>query len=211
MSNVFKHWIEKSLSSSRALPRKSLATSFKRFGWTGFWIQIVVGAIPLVLMAYSLVFAQSATGPRAGLPLVEYLTIAGLLILLFTTFWFYHYTRIAARIAGPGKSPSEIDLAGTVWIGLLASSIAVLFTITVMFVEVAHLLFYFLSAPQGGVPVFQTTGVGPSSWVSAVDMLSLMSLVLTLMAELVVLVFSLWLLFRVTEGSAEYGGGKVVV
>ncbi|MBK1643196.1 hypothetical protein CKO25_00695 [Thiocapsa imhoffii] len=212
MLNVFKNWIEKTLSSSRALPRKSLAISFKRFGWAGFWIQIVVGAIPIFLMGYTLLFAQSsASGTRAGLPIVEYLTIGGLLILVFTTFWFWHYTRIAERIAGPDTSPSEIDLAGTVWIGLLASSIAVLFTITVMFFEVAHLLFYFLSAPQGGVPVFQTTGVGPSSWVSAVDMLSLMSLVLTLMAELVVLVFSLWLLFRVTEGSAEYGGGKVVV
>jgi hypothetical protein len=34
---------------------------------------------------------------------------------------------------------------------------------------------------------------------------------MTLLAELVVMVFSLWLLFRVTEGSPEYGGGKVVV
>ena len=42
-------------------------------------------------------------------------------------------------------------------------------------------------------------------------MLSLMSMVLTVMAELVVLVFSLWLLFRIMEGSPEYGGGKVVV
>jgi hypothetical protein len=34
-------------------------------------------------------------------------------------------------------------------------------------------------------------------------------MVTTLMAELVVLIFSLWLLFRVTEGSQEYGGSKV--
>ncbi|WP_296808768.1 DUF3611 family protein [Thiocapsa sp.] len=208
---MFKKFIENSLRKTRTLPRISLARSFARLGWTGLWIQIVVGAIPIVLMSYTFVFAQSPSGPRAGLPIVEYLTMGSLAILVFTTFWFYRYTRIAKRIAGPEQSPSEEDLAGTVWVGLVASSVAILFTIVVMFIEVAHLLFYFLSTPQGGVPVIQTTGMGPASWVSAVDMLSLMSMVMTLLAELVVMVFSLWLLFRVTEGSPEYGGGKVVV
>jgi hypothetical protein len=211
MLTVFKNWIETLLSKTRTLPRESLAGSFKRLGWAGLWIQVVVGVIPLILMSYTFVFAQSPTGPRAGLPIVEYLSMGSLLILIFTTFWFYRYTRIADRIAGPGESPTETELAGTIWIGLAASSAAILFTIVVMFIETAHLLFYFLSAPQGGVPVIQTTGMGQTSWVSAVDMLSLMSMVLTVLAELVVLVFSLWLLFRVTEGSPEYGGGKVVV
>ncbi len=207
---MFKKLIENSLDKSRALPRQSLANSFTRLGWTGLWIQIIVGSIPIILMSYTFVFAQSPSGPRAGLPIVEYLTMGSLAILVFTTFWFFRYTRIGQQIAGPEPSPSETDLAGTVWVGLVASSIAILFTIIVMFIEVAHLLFYFLSTPQGGVPVIQTTGIGPASWVSAVDMLSLLSMVMTLLAELVVMVFSLWLLFRVTEGSPEYGGGKVV-
>jgi hypothetical protein len=42
------------------------------------------------------------------------------------------------------------------------------------------------------------------SWVSAADMVSLMALTLTLFAELFVLVFSLWLLFRLTLGSSEF-------
>src|SRR5262245_40920992 len=35
-------------------------------------------------------------------------------------------------------------------------------------------------------------------WVSSVDMISLMALILTLFGELILLVFSLWLLFRAT-------------
>jgi hypothetical protein len=35
-------------------------------------------------------------------------------------------------------------------------------------------------------------------------MVSLMALLLTLFGELIVLVFSLWLLFRTTMGSAEF-------
>ena len=67
-----------------------------------------------------------------------------------------------------------------------------------------HLLFYFLAAPQGGVPVFQTADAGPTGWVSAVDMVSLMALSLFVFAELVVLILSLWLLFRTTQVAAEF-------
>ncbi len=207
----FTNWVETKLSETRGLPQKNLADSFSRFGWIGFWIQIVVGVIPIILMFYSFVFTKSMTGPRAGLPIVEYLTLGGLAILIFTIYWFFRYTRIADKMRKPDTSPSETELARSVWIGLIASSTGIVFTITVMFFEVAHLLFYFLATPQGGVPVIQTTGIHSASWVSAVDMLSLLSMVLTLLAELIVIVFSLWLLFRVTSGSPEYGGDKAVL
>ncbi|NCA71931.1 MAG: DUF3611 family protein [Sphingobacteriia bacterium] len=206
-----KTFIQNTLATLRGLTHHSLAKSFSRLGWTGFWIQIIIGSIPILLMVYTLTFAQSPTGPRAGLPIVEYLTTGVLAFLIFTTIWFFRYTRLAKRIADPARRPSENRLARSVWIGLTASSLAILSIILVMFIEVAHLLFYFLSAPQGGVPVFQTTGNGPASWVSAVDMLSLLAMVMTLFAELIVMMFSLWLLFRVTEGSPEYGGGKVEI
>ena len=63
----------------------SLANSFSRLGWTGFWIQIVIGIVPLALIIY----AQSSGGTtRRGTLLVGYLTIAGFLVLIFTTVWF---------------------------------------------------------------------------------------------------------------------------
>ncbi len=49
----------------------SLARTFSRLGRLGFWIQIVVGSIPLLLMIYLSVFARSPSGPRARLALVE--------------------------------------------------------------------------------------------------------------------------------------------
>jgi hypothetical protein len=75
---------------------------------------------------------------------------------------------------------------------------------TVMTLEAANLLFYFLKSPQAGMPVIQTSGAEGVHWVSAIDMVSLMALILITFAELIVLVFSLWLLFRSTSASAEY-------
>lgn len=71
---------------------------------------------------------------------------------------------------------------------------------TVMLVEVSQMLFFFLSAPQTGIPAFQTaTGGEMPGWVSAVDMMSLMSLTLTVGAEVWALIFSLLLLSRTTR------------
>ena len=69
----------------RALPKAlmpsskdSLAKAFSRLGWIGFWIQVVIGSIPVPLVTYALIFGRSGgAGTRGGFLLVEFLTIAG--------------------------------------------------------------------------------------------------------------------------------------
>src|SRR5262249_8630505 len=78
----------------------SLANAFSRLGWIGFWIQIAIGIVPLTLIIYAFISGQSTdAGTRRGLLLVRYLTIAGFLVLMFTTMWFYRYTSLAERIS----------------------------------------------------------------------------------------------------------------
>lgn len=196
--------LEKLIENLQPSGLDNLARTFSRLGRIGFWTQIVIGSIPFLSMIYVFVFARSPSGPRAGLALVEYLMLASLLILIFTIVWFYRYTRLAERIADPQSRPSASSVTRSVWTGLVASSLGILFSMLVMILETGHLLFYFLKAPQAGVPVFQTSGLGAASWVSAVDMVSLMALSLFLFAEIIVLIFGLWLLFRTTQASAEF-------
>lgn len=182
----------------------SLARAFSRLGWAGFWLQVVFGSFPIIVMAYYLIFSRSSETARSGLPFVEYLTLLNLLLLVFTTIWSYRYTRLGKRLLDLKQRPSESYVVGTVWTGVVASTAGMLFSMIVMLIEAANLLFYFLKAPQAGIPVIQTSGAEAVHWVSSVDMVSLMALILTLFAELIVLVFSLWLLFRTTLGSPEY-------
>jgi hypothetical protein len=189
----------------RPSPKDSLARSFSRLGWLGFWMQIAVGAIPVILIIYSFLFGSArAAGTRSGFPLIQYLTIAGLVVLAFTTLWFYRYTRLAARIADPERRPSELSLQRTVWKGVMASTLGIVFSMLVMFFEVTQLLIYFLRAPQAGIPVIQTTTTGSASWVSAADIMSILALLLTMFVEITVLIFGLWLLLRTMTTSAEY-------
>jgi len=183
----------------------SLANAFSRLGWAGFWIQIAIGIVPLTLIIYAFISGQSASaGTRRGLLLVGYLTIAGFLVLIFTTTWSYRYTRLAERISDSMRRPSVFSVQKAAWIGVASSALGIVFSMLVILFEVGQLLIYFLRAPQAGVPVIQTTGGGQASWVSAADIMHLMALVVTTFGEFTVLAFSLWLLFRTTVPSVEY-------
>jgi hypothetical protein len=181
-----------------------LAKTFRRLGRIGFWLQVVLGSIPVTLMLYVFAISGKTSGPRAGLPIVEYLTIIGLLMLLFTTYWFHRYTVLSKAIADPQSGITESAVLAKVWIGLVASSLSLLFSMLVMLTEVGQLLFYFLAAPQGGIPAIQTTVGTAASWVSAFDMASLMALMLALTAEVAAMVLSLWLMFRTSQVSSEF-------
>ncbi len=183
----------------------SLANAFLRMGWVGFWMQIAIGAIPVVLATYSFLFDRSpGAGTRGGFALIEYLTIVDLLLLAFTTGWFYRYTRLAKKIADPEHRPPAFVVQQAAWTGVAASTLGVVASILVMLFEVTQLLFHFLRAPQVGIPTVQTTGSGSASWVSAADIVSLLILILTLFVEVAVLSLSLWLLFRTMLASVEY-------
>jgi len=60
------------------------------------------------------------------------------------------------RIGDPASRPSATPLLRTVWTGLVASSVGAFFSMVVL-LGVGQLLFYFLAAPQGGIPADQTT------------------------------------------------------
>jgi hypothetical protein len=104
----------------------------------------------------------------------------------------------------PNQRPAEPDVLGVVWTGVVASTIGMLFSMIVMLIEAASLLFYFLKAPQGGIPVIQTAGAESTHFISSVDMVSLMALILAAFAEFIVLLFSIWLLFQSSLGSPEH-------
>src|SRR5215471_3583184 len=68
----------------------SLAGAFSRLGWIGFWLQLAIGAIPVALLIYGFLFGgNDGIGTRGRFALIEYLTLASLLVLAFTTIWFY--------------------------------------------------------------------------------------------------------------------------
>lgn len=189
--------VEPPLTSDR------LVRSFRRLGWIGFWLQFAIGVISVLLLIYAFLFAGGGgISTRGRFALIDYLAIGSLLVLAFTTAWFYRYTRVPSQIAASDHLLPLSRLHRMAWIGVAGSTLGIVFSVLVMMFEISQLFLYFLRAPQAGVPVIQTTS-GPTSWVSAGDMLSVMGLIITMFVEIVALSMSLWLLFLTTGYSAK--------
>lgn len=73
----------------------------------------------------------------------------------------------------------------------------------------ARLMFVLMTMPQTGLPVAALSGGDPARTLSAVDAVSLTSLLMMLTAEFIVLAFTLWLLFRVTRPAAVMDEGTI--
>ena len=72
-----------------------IGRAFARVGWTGLCLQGVLIILPLLMLGY-VIFGKVA-GVREPLDFTEYLAFVGLLILAFTTFWSFYYTRVARQ------------------------------------------------------------------------------------------------------------------
>jgi hypothetical protein len=194
------------ITTDSLLPTQTdrVARAFLRYGQGGFWSLVLMGAIPVIIMLYTFIFSDRPSGTnRSGLPFVHFFSTMGLALLVFITYWFYRYIQIGKRLQAPGAELNETSLRRSVGTGLAATSLALVFSFLVMLFEVGTLLFYFLSAPQAGLPTFQTTVDGFASWVSAVDMINLLSMVMTLGGEIFAIIFGLLLLYRIPNTIPE--------
>ncbi len=193
--------LTETLISSRS---ETLAKAFSRWGRTGFWVLVATGIFPLMIMAYTLIFSgQSPDSVRSGLPLIRFFSTAGFLLLVFLAFWFHRYTRIALRLQVPESRPSDSSLRRSVWTGVTVASLAILFSMFVLLFEVGALLLSLLSAPSAGVSPVQPAGVPVANLVSAVDMMNLMSVILSLGGKICALIMGLLLLFRTIQAQTE--------
>lgn len=176
---------------------EKVAASFHRLGWLGVAVQAVLALNSIVLLAWAFIGAAPGARPmgRTG-----YLALVGLAILLFTTFWSYRYTTLAARMRDPARRPPQATVLKTLWVGLWASGLGIAVSMLMLVLEVTRLVILVLRTPQAGVPVMQL-GAESAAWVSAIDVVSLLADVSTLGAELLVFAVTLWLLFRVTRGA----------
>jgi len=179
-----------------------LAKQFSRLGWIGFWIQFALLAVPIVLLVYVLFVSSPESAQRRGIDLSNYLSFGSLLVMVFTTFWFYRYTRLGKRIADPELRPPQSSALRTLWIGLWAGCLGIFFSMLLLLSAVGRMLFVLMANPQTGMQIAQSLGTDPTKSLSAMDAVSLTSLLFLLTAELLVLTFSLWLLFRTTRPSA---------
>lgn len=173
-----------------------LGATFAKLGWIGFVIQLVLLTVPLMLALYMFMGFTPESPARRGIDLSNYLSWGSLIVTIFTAFWFFRYPRLGRRIAEGDARLSGGGVVKTIWIGIWAGSIGIVFSMLMLFSESSRILFVMLANPQTGLMVSPNIGGDPNLSLSALDGISLLTLLILLTAELVVLGLSLWLLYR---------------
>ena len=166
-----------------------LASSLMLFGRIGFWVQLVLLIAVFLLGGYVIM----AVGGRAGFGNI--LSFLGLALPLFTTLWCRRYTGLGQALAEGSARPKPASIRRSLWIGIWASSVGVVVTLISLLGAASTLLLTLLSNPQIGLAVTTVTPGAGSYQISAVDAVSLMALLLTQTAELMVVAISLRLVF----------------
>ena len=189
------------LSHTPPSPRQ-IAITFRRLGWIGFWCQVVLGLIPVILMTFQWVFSskpQLIGVPDSG----NILSFVDMLTLVFTIYWCFRYTRLASKLEDSNQRPAKARVIKEVWIGIIANVGVILLAVLIGMVMVGGLLYAILSLPPGAATILQPAPGGalinPGPIIVPMDLLGLLAVMNVILAGLVGVIVSLWLLSRLRK------------
>ncbi|MEM8570480.1 MAG: DUF3611 family protein [Pseudomonadota bacterium] len=190
--------LEKSMDSVWIEDRiGSLGASLQRLGTLAFWVQLVFLVVVVLLSAYTLTVTgglRATTG--------NFLAFLALALPIFTTYWVKRYAGTGKEMTEGGCLPSVSGLKRQLWTGVWAGTIGSGASLVSLFGAASALLFTMLANPQIGIQVSPATGTAGVYTISAIDGVSIMTLLLTLTAELLVIFVSLRLIF-LTEYASQ--------
>jgi hypothetical protein len=186
------------VSSTHSSNLHKLANAFRRWGWIGFWVQLILGFMPIMVLIFALVFRNLPNSDTSGNSLLFIiLSYACLLALLFTLYWCFRYTRLSKKLDQPDKRPAKAEVIRCLWIGLVANVVGMAFAVIVGMGQVGTLLFKMLfSSPSVAL-------YNPRATIVPFDIIAMQAMINTIAAELIGVIISLWLLQRVYQVSSR--------
>lgn len=184
--------------------RHRMAAVFRRWGWIGFWSQLILGFIPVILVTFQLLFS-SKSQLRGGLDAANILSFVDLLTLFFTIYWCFRYTRLGIQLENAKQYPSPAKIIREVRIGIIANVGVIFLAVLIGIGTVGGLLYVVLSMPQGGATILQPTPDGkmisPGPIIVPMDILGLLAVMSVILAGLLGLIVSLRLMYRTSNRS----------
>lgn len=184
-------------SSGRPTP-EHIARNCRWLGWIGFWLQVVLGLIPL-LVVLGLVFSRLGQWPGGLFSLGLWFAVLCLGFLIFSIYWSFRYTRMARRLAVPEARPAKSGVKRTLRVGLLANLAVMALAVLIALGRVSQLTFRMLTVPQGATVVTPNQTVAQGALVSPSNMLAIQAMVHAIAAGLVGVIVALVLIEQVSR------------
>lgn len=188
--------------AASSTPRQ-IARSLRWLGWIGFWLQALLGFIPILVVVVTVMFSPGRKH-SSGLSVGLWLAIACLVILIFSIYWCFRYTQLANKLEIPNLRPAKSQVSQNLKLGLLANiaimAIAVLITLS----RVGELTFKMLIMPQGStviIPNQAATMVTQGAMSTPSNMIAIQAMVNAITAGLIGAIVALLLLYQVGQRS----------
>jgi hypothetical protein len=164
----------------------------------------VLAFIPILVLLFAL-FVLKTSAEGIGTMIEVALAYGCLLFLAFSIFWSFRYIKLGQQLASPTRFPAQEQVKQTLWIGVVVNLSGIVISVLVAMGAVGAMLFRVLTLPPGAIPildqrqVLSSTAMNSSQWIVPLDVVWLQALINTIAAQLVGIVVSLFLLYRVNQ------------
>lgn len=174
--------------------RLKAASTLKRAGWVGFWVQMVLGVVALGILLFALLQRRARVPSGLGLSL----GLLGVASLGLGIWLKYRGVQMARRLAdGEWETrPRKEEVVNKLCMEMGVSLLGMLATLLGTFVVVGNLFAKALLVPQGTIAL-------ATQPVDAMDILVVQGLLNTIAAHFGALLTSLWPLWRITRTEAN--------
>ncbi|MDB9322198.1 DUF3611 family protein [Nodularia spumigena CS-591/04] len=172
-----------------------IAHQIRLTGWVMLWVQLALALVSGLLLLFSSTGRNFANQPNPGLGIGVIWAIIGILLLLFSVFWDFRYTRIGRRLGNinPTLHPSKADTTRAIRMGILVSLIGIFITILGAGTSVSVLVAKAVSQPPG------VAITDPNKIIRALDVFIVVANINGIAAHFVGTVASIWLLEKVHQ------------
>lgn len=179
-----------------------IARSFRWLGWTGLWLQALLGFIPILAVVTN-VLSRPAQQQVGGFSLGLLMAIVCLVILVFSTYWCFRYTQLANKLEERDLRPAKVQVIQKVRIGLIANISVMTLAVLIALWRVGILTFKMLTLPQGATIVapnqLGTTLGATGALITPSNMIAIQAMVSTIAAGLAGTIIALMLLHRLGQ------------
>jgi hypothetical protein len=170
-----------------------IANTIRLTGWITLWIQLALALVSGLTLLFAATGREVTTQPNPGLGIGTFWAVFGILILLFSVFWDFRYTRIGRRLdnRNPSLHPSKADTTRAIRLGIMVGLVGMLITILGAGTSVSGLLAKAVSQPPG------VAITDPNKIIRALDVFIVVANINGIAAHFVGTVASIWLLEKV--------------
>ncbi|ARV59141.1 hypothetical protein BZZ01_11265 [Nostocales cyanobacterium HT-58-2] len=180
---------------------QQIARSFRWLGWIGFWLQALLGFIPILVVVTTVLF-RAGQQQRGGSSFGLWLAIICLVILIFSIYWCFRYVQLAKKLENRDLRPAKSQVSRDLKLGLLANISIMVLALLIALARVGNLTFNMLIVPQGSTVITPNqagTMVARGALITPSNMIAIQAMVNTIAAGLVGAVIALLLLYQVGQ------------